>query len=66
MKRTIPTLGRMLAVQDPVIPIVAELTRANPGTISLGQGMVNYAPPPEVAAAVTSNLSEPANHKYVY
>ena len=27
----------MQAVQDPVIPIVGEWTRDNPGTISLGQ-----------------------------
>ena len=39
---------RMRSVQDPVIPVVAELIRANPGTVSLGQGVVNFAPPPAV------------------
>ena len=37
-----PRLGRMIQVQDPVIPIVRELTEAQPGTISLGQGVVSY------------------------
>ena len=35
---------RMRAVQDPVIPIVGELVKANPGTISLGQGVVRELP----------------------
>ena len=29
---------RMQSVQSPIIPIVGELIRSNPGTISLGQG----------------------------
>ena len=36
---------RMGAVQSPVVPIVADLIKATPGTISLGQGVVNYGPP---------------------
>ena len=39
--------SRMDAVQAPIIPIVGELIRTNPGTISLGQGMVSWGPPPE-------------------
>ncbi len=35
----------MDAVQAPVIPIVARWIRENPGTISLGQGIVSYGPP---------------------
>ena len=31
---------RILGVQPPIIPIVADLIRAHPGTISLGQGVV--------------------------
>ena len=30
---------RMQSVQSPIIPVVGELIRANPGTISLGQGV---------------------------
>ena len=35
----------MGAVQSPVVPIVADLIRETPGTISLGQGVVCYGPP---------------------
>ncbi len=35
----------MGAVQSPVVPIVADLIKATPGTISLGQGVVCYGPP---------------------
>ena len=45
--------NRIQKVQDPVIPIVGRWTRENPGTISLGQGVVHYAPPPEVFEAVS-------------
>ena len=43
---------RIQKVQDPVIPIVGRWTIENPGTISLGQGVVHYAPPQEVFDAV--------------
>ena len=36
---------RMGAVQSPVVPVVADLIKATPGTISLGQGVVYYGPP---------------------
>ena len=36
---------RMQNVQPPIIPIVADLINKNPGTISLGQGVVYYGPP---------------------
>jgi aspartate/methionine/tyrosine aminotransferase len=42
---------RMLRVQAPMIPVVGELTQRYPGTISLGQGVVHYGPPPCVAEA---------------
>jgi hypothetical protein len=38
---------RMQSVQSPIIPVVGELIRQNPGTISLGQGVVYYNPPQE-------------------
>lgn len=44
---------RIKQVQDPVIPIVGRLTAEHPGTISLGQGVVHYAPPTEVFHAVS-------------
>ena len=56
--------ARMQAVQSPIIPIVAELIRDNPGTISLGQGVVSYGPPPEAAAEISRFLADPENNKY--
>lgn len=56
--------SRMQAVQSPLIPIVGELIRSNPGTISLGQGVVYYGPPPEAIAFLSQFLANPENHKY--
>jgi len=56
--------SRMAAVQPPVIPIVAELIRAHPGTISLGQGVAFYGPPPEARAKLDTFFADPDNHKY--
>jgi aspartate/methionine/tyrosine aminotransferase len=54
----------MKAVQSPVIPIVAEWIRARPGTISLGQGVVNYGPPKAAMESITRFAAGPENHKY--
>ena len=57
--------ARMRGVQPPVIPIVAELIRAHPGTISLGQGVVYYGPPPQAKARVGEFFADNNdNHKY--
>ncbi|MCA1993881.1 MAG: pyridoxal phosphate-dependent aminotransferase [Coleofasciculus sp. S288] len=56
--------SRMQAVQSPLIPIVGELIRRNPGTISLGQGVVYYGPPPDAIAFLSQFLANPENHKY--
>ena len=55
---------RMSTVQAPVIPIVGELIRANPGTISLGQGVVHYGPPPSAMARMNAFFEDGENHKY--
>jgi aspartate/methionine/tyrosine aminotransferase len=47
----------MLDVQAPVVPLVADLIRRHPGTISLGQGVVHYAPPPQVGQAVAAAVA---------
>ncbi len=47
-----------------MIPAVAALIRRHPGTISLGQGVVHYGPPPEAVAEIATFLSSPENHKY--
>lgn len=54
----------MQAVQSPIIPIVAQLIRDHPGTLSLGQGVVSYGPPPEVYGALERGMGNPENHKY--
>jgi aspartate/methionine/tyrosine aminotransferase len=54
----------MQAVQSPLIPIIGELISNNPGTISLGQGVVYYGPPPEAIARLPEFLADPENHKY--
>lgn len=56
--------SRIAAVQPPVIPIVAELIRAHPGTISLGQGVAFYGPPPQARAKLDEFFADPDNHKY--
>lgn len=56
--------ARMAAVQPPVIPIVAELIRTHPGTISLGQGVVYYGPPPQARHRLSAFFADPENHKY--
>jgi aspartate/methionine/tyrosine aminotransferase len=56
--------ARMQAVQSPIIPVVAEWIRSCPGTISLGQGVVSYGPPPAAIARIAEFLKEPENNKY--
>ena len=55
---------RMQAVQSPVIPHVAALIRDHPGTISLGQGVVHYPPPPQAMQAVARFGGAVAEHHY--
>jgi aspartate/methionine/tyrosine aminotransferase len=55
---------RMQVIQSPIIPVVGEMIRNSPGTISLGQGVVYYPPPPESIAQITNFLAEPNYHKY--
>ncbi len=54
----------MQAVQSPIIPVVAELIRDHPGTISLGQGVVSYGPPPTVGEMLARFWADSENHKY--
>ena len=55
---------RLKRVQPPIIPRIHRLIADNPGTISLGQGVVGYPPPPGVREAVDRFLASPDNHKY--
>jgi aspartate/methionine/tyrosine aminotransferase len=56
--------ARIQSVQSPIIPVVAELIRQHPGTISLGQGVVGYGPPPEAIEQIQRFLADAENHKY--
>ncbi len=54
----------MRRVQPPIIPRIHALIADHPGTISLGQGVVGYPPPPGVRDALGRFLADPNNHKY--
>jgi aspartate/methionine/tyrosine aminotransferase len=64
MHETLRTQTRMDQVQAPIIPVIGRMIREVPGTISLGQGVVHYGPPPAVAEAVRAALGRPATHQY--
>lgn len=55
---------RLRATQSPIIPVIADLIRSHPGTLSLGQGVVGYAPPAAAHEQIARFLADPANHKY--
>jgi aspartate/methionine/tyrosine aminotransferase len=55
---------RLASVQRPVIPIVGRWTRETPGTISLGQGIVSYGPPPEAIEAIRTFGGGMGDHRY--
>ena len=57
-------ISRMEPIQSPIIPIVGELIQKNPGTISLGQGVVSYPPPQEAIEFLPKFLAEPTNNLY--
>lgn len=59
-----PLPRRITDIQPPVIPILGDWIRSNPGTISLGQGIVSYGPPPDVAAALQTFGGSVADHRY--
>ena len=54
----------MESVQSPIIPVVGELIKNSPGTISLGQGVVSYSPPPEAIEFLPQFLSNSKNNLY--
>ena len=52
------------SVQTPIIPVIGELTRNTPDTLSLGQGMVSYPPPAAALQAIHDFGSRPEDHLY--
>lgn len=55
---------RLSEVQDPIIPRVQGWVLENPGTISLGQGIVSYGPPPEALEALVNFGEMASDHRY--
>jgi aspartate/methionine/tyrosine aminotransferase len=55
---------RMDAIQAPIVPVIGGLIRQVPGTISLGQGVVHYGPPPAAVEAIRAALRDPSTHEY--
>lgn len=55
---------RIAVVSDSIIPAVAKLITANPGTIAMGQGVVGYAPPPSIWDHIATFQANPHNHIY--
>ncbi len=56
--------SRMDKVQSPIIPVVGQLIRENPGTISLGQGIVYYSPPQTAIEGIKQFLTNSDNNQY--
>lgn len=55
---------RMQAIQEPVIPVIRELIRTHPGTLSLGQGVSFFGPPPRSLERARAFGLAPDDHKY--
>lgn len=55
---------RLSEVQDPIIPKVQKWVLENPGTISLGQGIVSYGPPAEALEALAGFGEMVSDHRY--
>mgnify|MGYP000944420278 CR=1 FL=1 len=58
------TNRRIRAVADPIIPVLGALIDRHPGTLSLGQGMVAFGPPPDALARTGDALGDLAIHQY--
>lgn len=55
---------RMQPVQDPIIPMLRDLILVHPGTISLGQGVAFYGPPPQAMERARAFGTSVEDHKY--
>ena len=62
--QTVRFQTRMDAVQAPIIPVIGQIIRQVPGTISLGQGVVHYGPPQAAIDAVRGALTDAWTHEY--
>src|SRR4051812_47014410 len=54
----------MDGVQEPIVAVIGDLIRQHPGTISLGQGVVHYGPPPAAVDVARAALANADTHAY--
>jgi aspartate/methionine/tyrosine aminotransferase len=54
----------MDAIQAPIVAVIGDLIRQTPGTISLGQGVVHYGPPPASLRAGAAAVDRESTHGY--
>src|SRR5262245_28536597 len=64
MTRIHQAASRMDAIQAPIVAVIGDMIRQYPGTISLGQGVVHYGPPPAAVEVARQALSNPDTHAY--
>ena len=62
--QTVNAPTRMDAVQPPIVAVIGDLIRQVPGTISLGQGVVHYGPPPAALNVAREAIANPDTHAY--
>jgi aspartate/methionine/tyrosine aminotransferase len=54
----------MDAIQAPIVAVIGDIINQCPGTISLGQGVVHYGPPPAAIDVARAALLSPETHTY--
>ena len=59
--QTVRLHTRMDGVQAPIVAVVGDLIRQVPGTISLGQGVVHFPPPPAAVSIAREAAANPAD-----
>ena len=53
-----------MQITEPVIPVINRLAAEHPGTISLGQGVVFYPPPPGALKQAAARMNDAGRHAY--
>jgi aspartate/methionine/tyrosine aminotransferase len=56
--------SRLRSVQAAIIPLVDQMIRQHPDTISFGQGVVHYGPPDHAKKRLQEFWSDAVHHKY--
>jgi len=64
MRDTLNARSRMDSIQAPIVQVIGDLIRQVPGTISLGQGVVHFGPPPAAIDVARQALSNRETHEY--